>query len=332
MATFNKTEHYDLPLWGENDVMSLDSDVNGAMEKIDETMYNIASTVAETGSEVEDINIKVESHETGIAKALTDSNIAKVTADNSIAMIGDLSKLETGEKDNLVNAINSIQGADVGQLENDIKDIKKEINGDPSILGDTGIKGKVDELDKVVNGDEETEGIKDIVTELDKVVNGDEETGQEGLVEKVIEIETDIIGNSIQLYNSSFEPITNSNQISLTRANNHYKLTAIGYTGGSSAYFKYADTNLKQISAEQAIGFGGSSSEPQMVKLSTPSNTQYCKISLGANGQRTYNFADFYTDNDGNIVALPEISIANQVSLQAETLETLMTEIIPNIK
>ena len=103
MASTNKTQYYDLSQFTAPDKLSVMSDYNNDMRKIDAGLYD-----AQTTANVADG--KADLAQTTASGAQTSADDAGTNASRALGNIGTMANLETVEKTNLVGAINEILG------------------------------------------------------------------------------------------------------------------------------------------------------------------------------------------------------------------------------
>ena len=130
MSSTNKTTHYELPLYEDNDIFNPLVDSNDAMEKIDTALYDIANAEGEDASEIVSIKSRLDGAEGDI--------------DDLEAQCGDDVLVTTAQT--LSGAINELDG-DVSSLDGRLDIVEDDINNET-----TGLKVKVSALENTVGG------------------------------------------------------------------------------------------------------------------------------------------------------------------------------------
>lgn len=108
MASTNKTTHYELSQYVGSDKPTYLGDYNTDMSKIDSAI-NTAQTTADTaGVAATTAQTAAEGAQTTANTAVTNAANAQTTANGAVSNIGDLTNLQTFNKNNLVTAINEL--------------------------------------------------------------------------------------------------------------------------------------------------------------------------------------------------------------------------------
>lgn len=108
MASTNKTTHYELSQYVGSDKPTYLGDYNTDMSKIDSAI-NTAQTKADTADvAATTAQTAAETAQTTANTAVTNAATAQTTANGAISNIGDLTNLQTTNKNNLVTAINEL--------------------------------------------------------------------------------------------------------------------------------------------------------------------------------------------------------------------------------
>lgn len=108
MSSTNKTTHYELSQYVGSDKPTYLSDYNGDMLKID-TGINTAKTTADSAATAAtNAATAASTAQTTANTAVTNAATAQTTANGAISNIGDLTNLQTTNKNNLVTAINEL--------------------------------------------------------------------------------------------------------------------------------------------------------------------------------------------------------------------------------
>lgn len=96
MSSTNKTTHYELPQFVENDIFNPLVDDNDAYEKIDTALYNIADAEADDAAEIVGIKSRLDTAE-GKVEALETQNGTDVLTTVAQTLSGAVNELKSGE-------------------------------------------------------------------------------------------------------------------------------------------------------------------------------------------------------------------------------------------
>lgn len=108
MASTNKTTHYDLSQYVGSDKPTYLGDYNTDMSKIDSAINTAKTTADAASTAATNAQTAAESAQTTANTAVTNAAAAQTTANGAVSNIGDLTNLQTFNKNNLVTAINEL--------------------------------------------------------------------------------------------------------------------------------------------------------------------------------------------------------------------------------
>lgn len=130
MSFTNKTAHYELPQYEQNDIPSILTDFNGAMEDIDEAIYASASASSQASAEVDTLTATVTSVQNTVASIQSAQTADEV---NIAQLQSDISSVQSTVNTNTSNiaSIQNSQTADelnITQLQSDVSNVQSDVN------------------------------------------------------------------------------------------------------------------------------------------------------------------------------------------------------------
>lgn len=154
MSHSRQTQHYQLPLFDDNDKPSFRGDFNEAMTKIDKELDEVAEQAGSESAEVESLKNRVNACETNItANSEAIANETNTARNNENAIQNRLND-EIARATNVENNLNSKIDAETARAEAAEGEINGEIGDtDISDIGDGTITGAIKELSEGGGGD-----------------------------------------------------------------------------------------------------------------------------------------------------------------------------------
>lgn len=165
MSSTNKTTHYELPQFVENDIFNPLVDDNDAYEKIDTALYNIADAEADDAAEIVGIKSRLDTAE-GKVEALETQNGTDVLTTVAQTLSGAVNELKSGE-DSLDGRLDTIED-DINNISSGLKTrvTALETQNGSEVLETTAqtLSGAVNELDGDIDTINTKIGSADILT------------------------------------------------------------------------------------------------------------------------------------------------------------------------
>lgn len=125
MSFTNKTAHYELPQYEQNDIPSILTDFNGAMEDIDEAIYASANASAQASSDVQTLTTTVTSVQNTVATIQSSQTADEV---NIAQLQSDVSSVQSTVNTNTTNIASLTTKVGTATLDTTASDLSGAVN------------------------------------------------------------------------------------------------------------------------------------------------------------------------------------------------------------
>ena len=143
MSFTNKTAHYELPQYEQNDIPSILTDFNGAMEDIDEAIYASANASAQASADVQTLTTTVTSVQNTVAtiqssQTADEVNIAQLQSD--VSTLQGTVNTNTGNISTLSTKVGTATlDTTASDLSGAVNELKADIDAIPTATIDTSM-------------------------------------------------------------------------------------------------------------------------------------------------------------------------------------------------